>query len=154
MKNLFHTISLLLTLTVGQTFASANNDLFADSDTNIEEVFAPLDKLTEVIANNPTADLNYIQVNFAETAGSISLMNQLMGATRPMEDRSVAGISGYIWGACLGIAGVAIVYFLLDDASTEFRKKETTHAVVGCVVATAVWAVLYFAVLATAASGI
>ena len=154
MKKLFHTICLLLTIAVGQTFASANADLFTDNNAQFDEVFAPLEQLADVVANNPEADLNFVQVNFASAANSVSLMNQLMGASRPMEDRPVAGISGYIWGACLGFVGIAIVYFLLDDASTEFRKKEVTHAVVGCAIATAVWTVLYFAVLATAWSSV
>jgi hypothetical protein len=150
MKHLFYTVCLFLTCTIGQAFASANNDLFIDSDIQIEEVFAPLDQLADVVASNPEADLNFVRANFSTVASSVSLMNELMIATRPLEDRAVAGISGYIWGACLGIAGVAIVYFLLDDASQAFRKSETTHAVIGCAVSTAVWTILYFTVLATA----
>ena len=150
MKHLLFTVCLFLTCTIGQAFASANNDLFTDSDIQIEDIFAPLNQLADVVANNPEADMNFVQANFATVAGSVSLMNELMSAARPMEDRAVAGISGYIWGACLGIAGVAIVYFLLEDASQPFRKKETTHAVVGCAISAAVWTVLYFTVLATA----
>jgi cytochrome b len=150
MKKLLYTVCLLLLAAVSPVFASANTDLFATSETQIDEVFAPLDQLAEIVETNADADLNFVQVHFSTVASSVSLMNELMSASRPMEDRPVAGISGYIWGACLGIAGVAIVYFLLDDASQAYRKKETTHAVVGCVIATAVWTVLYFTVLATA----
>jgi hypothetical protein len=153
MKNLFYTLCLLLTVAVGQSYASSNADLFSAGDVSIETVFAPIDQLADVVANNPEADLNFVQVNFASAINEVSLMNQLMNAARPMEDRPAAGISGYVWGACLGFVGVAIVYFLLDDASTEFRKKEVTHAVVGCVVATVVWVVVYYAIIAAAIAG-
>lgn len=150
MKHLFYTVCLLLTCTVSQAFASANNDLFTDNDIQIEDVFAPLDQLADVVANNPEADLNFVQANFATVASSISLMNELMNAARPMEDRSPLGISGYIWGACLGVVGILLVYILLDDSSQEFRKAETKKAVIGCAISAAVWTVLYFTVLATA----
>jgi len=93
--------------------------------------------------------MSFVQQNHSSVLNAVNLLDAALSLGKPMEDRAVAGISGYIWGACLGIAGVAIVYFLLDDASQQFRKSETTHAVIGCAISSVVWTVLYFAVLST-----
>jgi hypothetical protein len=38
------------------------------------------------------------------------------------------GIPSFAWGACLGVAGIAIVYFVADD------RDETKKALIGCAV--------------------
>lgn len=148
LSTLFCFFMLILT---SQAFASTNSDLFAIDEAMIEETFAPLEELEALVTSNPEADLNFIQTNYASVTNALELLDAASALGKPMEDRPVAGISGYIWGACLGIAGVAIVYFLLDDASQGFRKKETTRAVIGCVISAAVWTVLYLGLWASTA---
>ncbi len=140
--------------TTSYSFALSNAEQFSIDETALTDVFAPLQQLEEIVINNPEADVNFVQVNYSRVLNAVNLFDAASSLAHPLEDRPVAGITGYIWGACLGLAGIAIVYFLLDDASTSFRKTETTHAVIGCAISTAVWTVLYFAVLATALGGV
>ncbi len=60
------------------------------------------------------------------------------------------GIPSFIWGFCLGVVGILIVYLTTED--TEEAKK----ALLGCVIANALWLILYLvlwgAVFASAAA--
>lgn len=143
----FASIALLLS---NDVLAVSNTELFTIDEAVLEETFAPIQELEQIVASNPTADLNFVQHNYAAAMNAVNLLDEALSLTKPMEDRPVAGISSYLWGACLGIAGILIVYFVLDDASPAFRKKETNHAIVGCAISAAVWTVLYFTVLGTA----
>jgi hypothetical protein len=150
MKKLFLTFfTTVAFLLANNSFAVSNAEQFAVDDVMLDEAFAPIEALEQIILDNPEADMSFVQQNHSSVLNAVNLLDAALSLSKPMEDRAVAGISGYIWGACLGIAGVAIVYFLLDDASQQFRKSETTHAVIGCAISSVVWTVLYFAVLST-----
>ena len=150
MKKLFLTFfACIAMLLSNDVFALSNAEQFAIDDVMLDEAFAPIEALEQIILDNPEADMSFVQQNHSSVLNAVNLLDAALSLGKPMEDRAVAGISGYIWGACLGIAGVAIVYFLLDDASQQFRKSETTHAVIGCAISSVVWTVLYFAVLST-----
>ena len=48
------------------------------------------------------------------------------------------GIPSFLWGCIFGVVGLAIVYFIAEDA------EETKKALYGCIVGTVVSVVLYF----------
>ena len=145
----FTLFSALFVLIASQSFAVTNADLFSLDEAQLEETFSPLKELETAVMAHPEADINFIQQHYASAMTAVNLWDYMssFGKPRPMADRPVAGISGYIWGACLGLVGIVVVYFLLEDASQQFRKTETTHAVVGCAISAAVWTVLYFTVV-------
>ena len=47
------------------------------------------------------------------------------------------GIPSFLWGMCLGLPGLAVVYFVTED------DEETKKALWGCLVSVAVYGVLY-----------
>lgn len=58
---------------------------------------------------------------------------------------SPLGIPGFWWGFCLGWVGLVIVYVTMDEGSD--RKEQVKNGLYGCIVASAIWAVFYFAVI-------
>ena len=45
-------------------------------------------------------------------------------------------VGGFWWGCCLGVVGLALVYFITDHDKDQVRK-----AFLGCVVATVIWGI-------------
>ena len=52
-------------------------------------------------------------------------------------DEPPLGIPSFWWGFCIGVWGIAVVYFVTED------RDETKLAFKGCVVGTLVYVVLY-----------
>jgi hypothetical protein len=132
---------------VQRSFASANSDLFVFDESTIESKFAPLQDLEQVLIDNPEADLNFVTVNYADALAKVSFAEATALPslpTAPMEDRPALGIPGWIWGACLLGVGILAVYLILDDASQEYRKKQTVQAVIGCVGGAVLWIAVPF----------
>ena len=120
--------------TVQRSFATVNSDLFAFDEVEIESKFIPLQDLENVLIENPEADVNFVTLNHAEALAKVSFADAtaLPSLPAPMDDRPALGIPGWIWGFCLGGIGIIAVYLILDDASPEYRKKQTIQAVIGC----------------------
>ncbi len=55
----------------------------------------------------------------------------------------VLGIPGFIWGFCLGLIGILIVFIAMEEGPD--RKKEVRSALLGCIVWTVLYVVLYSA---------
>ncbi len=55
------------------------------------------------------------------------------------------GIPGFWWGFCLGWVGMLIVYLTMDECSS--RKKQVMNALWGCVIAYALFFVIYVGIV-------
>jgi hypothetical protein len=64
--------------------------------------------------------------------GTTNGLHTIMGLSEPP-----LGISSFLWGFCLGIPGIAIVYFVSEDSA------ETRKALWGCVAGGLLYTVVY-----------
>ena len=117
---------------------AGNADLFSyDRDQLINE-FAELDMLENYVKINEGITLtSLVNENHPLIAG-ISFNNPFAPAI-PFEEPPL-GIPSFWWGCCIGVWGIAVVYFVTED------KDETKEALKGCVIGTLVGVVLYFGV--------
>jgi hypothetical protein len=81
-----------------------------------------------------------------QSMNTILAANILTGEESPFSQESILrrrggdaplGIPSFVWGFCLGVPGIAIVYFVAED------KDETMKALWGCVANTAIGLVVY-----------
>lgn len=56
---------------------------------------------------------------------------------------SPLGIPGFWWGFCLGWVGLLIVYLSMDEGMD--RKAQIKNALIGCLIGTGLWLIIYFA---------
>jgi len=73
-----------------------------------------------------------------------SIENSILAMAAPDDERPL-GIGGFIWGFCLGLVGVIVVYVAIDDP--ELKKKEGRNAIFGCIVSTLIGGIIQFAIL-------
>jgi hypothetical protein len=115
---------LLLFFVAGSTFAGSK-DIFS---INEDLVYAEMSDLVElesyVVANNVTLS-SMTEANHS-LASNLAATTGVMGVNSFMEPP--LGIPSFIWGCCLSVAGVAVVYFVAED------QNETKKALWGCLV--------------------
>lgn len=94
---------------------------------------------------------SYVEMNQGITLTDVQSMNNVLTANvltaeeSPFSQTSILrrggdaplGIPSFVWGFCLGVPGIAIVYFVSED------KDETMKAVWGCVAEAALVGVIY-----------
>lgn len=144
-------LSLLFFACLGTALlaSSPSASPFQDDLSRLDNDFANMTALEQLVeergatysdlaAENNTL-LNSITAN-TDVAAS------LLGSAAPGDDR-LLGIPGFWWGFCLGLLGVILVYVAVEG---DAKKSEGRSALIGCAVWTAIWLILYFAVLASA----
>jgi hypothetical protein len=114
---------------------AAEKSMFQVDEARIQTEMQGLNQLEEYLTTSDatlaamTAE-NHFLLNNVRT-GSADL-GMLMGLSEPP-----LGISSFIWGFCLGLPGIAIVYFVADDSD------ETRKALWGCVAGGLLYTVVY-----------
>lgn len=135
-KTLLSSVFALI-IAVSGVFAG-NADLFSYDRDQINDEFTELNMLENYVKINEGITLtSLVNENHPLIAG-ISVSNPFNPAI-PFSDVPL-GIPSFWWGCCIGVWGVAVVYFVTED------KEETKIALKGCVVGTLVGVVLYFGV--------
>lgn len=154
-KNLFKTFSVFLALLLlnMQTFAftvKANapitqSDILSVTDFNESEIydaFADVSDLDQYLALND----NKTFTDISQKNGT--LLNGIASSTTlPLtasSDELVLGIPSFLWGCVFNVAGMVVVYLVLEN------KEETKKALYGCIASTVVWVALNFLVFAVA----
>jgi len=137
MKKILLTSVFALIIAVSGVFAG-NADLFSYDRDQLNDEFAELNMLENYVKINEGITLtSLINENHPLIAG-ISVGNPFAPAI-PFEEPPL-GIPSFWWGCCIGVWGIAVVYFVTED------KEETKQAFKGCVIGTLVGVVLYFGV--------
>ncbi len=137
MKKTLLTPVFALIIAVSGVFAG-NADLFSYDRSQLDDEFAELNMLENYVKINEGITLtSLIDENHPLIAG-ISLSNPFAPAI-PFDEPPL-GIPSFWWGCCIGVWGIAVVYFVTED------KEETKQAFKGCVVGTLVGLVLYVGV--------
>lgn len=132
MKKTLTFLVVCIFLTVS-AFAGKQN-LFSIDESHLNSELAELTALENYLADN-TATLtslteqNHLLVaNFSSNSG----WRSIAGLAEPP-----LGVSSFIWGFCLGLPGLAIVYFVAEDPA------ETKKALWGCIASTVLYSVFY-----------
>jgi hypothetical protein len=123
-------LSLIVTLTFSNIFANG------EFDNNVSKTeFNQINQLETYVEANPQTTLSEIKVNNPELINGVELLDETatssIGAVKDMPL-----VSGFWWGCCLGVIGLAIVYFVTDHDKDQVRK-----ALFGCLIATVLWGV-------------
>jgi hypothetical protein len=123
-------LSLIVTLTFSNIFANG------EFDNNVSKTeFNQINQLETYVEANPQTTLSEIKVNNPELLNGVELLDETatssLGAVKDMPL-----VSGFWWGCCLGVIGLAIVYFVTDHDKDQVRK-----ALFGCLIATVLWGV-------------
>ncbi|MGL4629604.1 MAG: hypothetical protein ACRCVT_00255 [Leadbetterella sp.] len=104
---------------------------------NFKEELSSLDQI-ESLVQNGQIDLETLRATSPSTVQNLD--NSSTSAISAIGEVPL-GIPSIVWGICLGLLGVLIVY-LVTDKDNEQTKK----AFVGCLIGTAIWLVLNFTV--------
>lgn len=121
-------------------------DLFNNNAKAVDVQFQALDQLDQQVSVT-NATFSELQSQNSELLNGIKLDNNAMATFSPGGgDCPVFGIPSFLWGCFLGVAGIAIVYFVCGD------KDETKKALLGCIIPSVVGIVYYIVVIAAVAS--
>jgi hypothetical protein len=110
-------------------------DLFSvDSDA----IYTEMAELVELEAHVAATSQTYSELQMEESAfiANLSVANGMSGMH--LLEGPPLGIPSFLWGFCLGVPGLAVVYFITEDS------EETKKALWGCVVSGVISTVVYF----------
>lgn len=124
MKKLLLLASVTLML-VGSSFAG-NAELFLYDQEAIEAEMANLNSLENFVLENPGVNLDDMLASNNILVQGMSEASAFYGLNHMNE--KAFGIGGFLWGCCLGPAGVLIVWLVADDPG------ETRKSIVGCII--------------------
>lgn len=116
-------------------------DLFSVDNATISVEMTDLSTLESFVEMNQGVSLVDVQaMNSSLTANVLSLEESPFSQSSMLRRGGDAplGIPSFVWGLCLSIPGIAIVYFVSDD------KDETMKALWGCLAGGAAYIVFYF----------
>mgnify|MGYP006998094636 CR=1 FL=1 len=125
MKNVF--LFLMLSCLAAFTVQAGIADLFEVDEQHIEASFNDLNELeTLVTASGSTyADLSQTNNPVLKNLNlNTNLTANAFGAGEP-----ALGIPSFVWGFCLSLPGVVVVYFLTDQDMDETKKALIGFAV-------------------------
>jgi hypothetical protein len=134
MKKVLFTALLALIFNFGN--ATENADLFKIDDQEINAEFAQLNELEQFVEANEGLTLSEINTN-NPLVQNLNNSSDILGVLSTLRGEPPLGIPSFAWGACFGVAGIAIVYFVSDD------RDETKKAFTGCVVVQGVVVLIY-----------
>jgi hypothetical protein len=129
--------SVLFYLTANFVLASNPtnpNELIKDSKNEILLELLELNKLDQYIGND--YDLLKLTQEQPEMVKNVGLSSEFEFDTAG-SDNPPLGIPGFIWGFCLGLIGMLVVYLAMSEGPD--RKKQVNQALYGCLT----WTLLY-----------
>jgi hypothetical protein len=124
------TAAFALFLTTFATLAVTPDSGFELDATTLEAEFADLDKIEAFVENNDGVTLQELTAERADLLESVTLTADT-STVFTAEETPILG--GFWWGCCLGIVGLALVYFITDNDRDEVKK-----ALIGCVISSLV----------------
>lgn len=125
MKYLLSLSAILLCSTIA--FANPDAEVFSQPTYEFEQ----LDQIESFIDKNQGISLNELKTSHADVLGSVTLIEDTGATLNITKEMPILG--GFWWGCCLGIIGLALVYFITDN-----DKLEVKNALIGCIISTLV----------------
>jgi hypothetical protein len=132
MKTKVTFLFFFMCLIIGTTFA-ADTDLEFKAVT-VKDEFAKVNKLEKYLAEHPDMTFEQIKQAKPELLEGIDLISNTNTNFAPSKHMPLVG--GFWWGCCLGVVGLALVYFITDHDQDQVRK-----AFWGCIIATVLWGI-------------
>ncbi len=134
MKKIF--LALLFSLFAFGIQASVS-DLFEIDDAALSEEFASLTQLETIVVGHGDLTFESLMTEHSDLMKSIHLQSDLSNGLLGFYFEPPLGIPSFLWGFCLGVAGLAVVYLITED------NEETKKALWGCVASAALGATFY-----------
>jgi hypothetical protein len=135
--------TLLFVAAATMSFAAGNAELFQVDEQELNAEFAQLNELESFVNANEGITISEInQEN--PLVQNVANASDVLGVLGSLRGDSPLGIPSFLWGFCLNVAGVAIVYFVADD------RDETKKAFTGCAISAAlyiIWVVVYVLII-------
>lgn len=124
--------ALLIITFLFVTFGGFAKDELLNESAKFNTEFAEIDKVEAFMQANPDASLESIAQTNPELLKNISLetetnLSSLKGEGLP------GNIPAFVWGCCLSVLGLGIVYFTTDNDKAQVKK-----ALFGCLVGGAI----------------
>jgi hypothetical protein len=124
------------------SLANGPDDLKFDQK-GFETEFRQLNQLENHVNTHPGVTLEKVAEQNADLVQGMPLESNTI-ATIMADGGPALGIPGFWWGFCLGWVGLLVVYLVTDNDKDQVKK-----ALTGCLIATAIWAVIYFGLIGT-----
>lgn len=132
MKTKVTLLFFLMCLIIGTAFATDADLEF--KAVRVEDEFAKVNKLEKYLAENPEMTFEQVKQAKPELLDGIDLISNTNTNFAPSKEMPLVG--GFWWGCCLGVVGLALVYFITDHDQDQVRK-----AFWGCIIATVLWGI-------------
>lgn len=127
-------------------FADSLEDVFKIDKSEVEERFTSLSAIEEVVQQE-NLDVHALEASHPTLLSSptfkLSTSFSVMSTLATMDDPPL-GIPSFLWGMCLGLPGLAVVYFVTED------DEETKKALWGCLVGVAIYGIIYVVIFVLA----
>ncbi|MEL7342362.1 MAG: hypothetical protein AAGM67_17900 [Bacteroidota bacterium] len=103
---------------------SSLQTLFQLDEVDLYQSVDQLSQLEAYVKANPGVSLEQLQAEAHPLIADLQLSQDAsISATEPP-----LGVPSFLWGFCLGIIGLAIVYFVTED------REQTEKALIGCLI--------------------
>ncbi len=126
-------LSMLAIIISASTLFAGEADDFKINKAQVQDEFADLKLLEQSVV-----DHNFMTLSEMENNNLLSSEFASMNMSSSMMSESALGIPGFWWGCIFGPLGILVVYLVSDNDRAEVKSAFT-----GCIVGTAVSAVLY-----------
>lgn len=126
-------LSMLAIMISASTLFAGEADDFKINKAQVQDEFADLYRLEQSVV-----DHNFMTLSEMENNNLLSAEFASMNMSSNMMMESALGIPGFWWGCIFGPLGILVVYLVSDNDRAEVKSAFT-----GCIVGTAVSAVLY-----------
>lgn len=120
----------------GTRTIAGDAQLFDLNEDQINTEFAELNELETFVTKHDGITLSQLRESNNALALNLNLSDNGIAGLMMLEEPPL-GIPSFIWGFCLGWVGLLVTYLVSDD------KEETKKALIGCLVGTATWVILY-----------
>lgn len=108
--------------------AALPNEELQLNQSSLEKEFEQLNKIEQYVDANEGITLTEIQAKNAELLDNVTLTDSTTSFTMAGE---LPLLGAFWWGCCLGIVGLALVYFITDN-----DREQVKSALIGCVIST------------------
>ena len=119
---------------------------FQDDLSRLDQAFEGMSELEQVVESRNATYATLAAENhplLQEIISDTDVAGTLIGAVAPSGDK-LLGIGGFWWGFCLGLIGIILVYTAIEG---DARKEQGRKSMLGCLVGTIFWSVLYYLLL-------
>ncbi len=134
------TVSFLLTIVLSAFGTPTDKTkLFEYDKQKVQQKFKSVTQLEAEVKAHPNTSIKEIKQQKPGLVKAANLKNNVNASTIMADEDPPAGIPSIVWGLCLGVWGILIVWLVTESS------EETKNAAIGCVISGAAYALFYIA---------